>query len=1514
MQWAIHTTDDPRKFMTVKSGEYVLAIPDYSQQARHSAERTKDEDSMSCGSNQKNVAAFKKVIMKLSGKVQWLAGLVFERHSAGDKRSFDFEPHYNVVLRNAQHIDKQNRVVGLDPLPCSNQSLTSSSSQDYDAFRGFRSQHIHLSIAVTAPYDREWSFTNLKASHSYNTVHLSPRFFTHFFDWWSLFSGVMSLPIRQGRLWRGPEKTSKKFGRHLATIKYNLLLSPLFVAHVYKHKDAEDYAEDVVSATGLKLRLDSFMLDLHQRREWFDTVVKGKSKQTRTSGMRINEGQLDFINADLRAVSANIGGTNADDLLKTSDEALALYQQTVHKVDMSRFIIPDYDNSWVDVDDFVELDWVLPSDSSPETRILPLAFTPRLTYFRQTDHGGAINGDETRTSPFGDEPSHYCVMSQDNDPRRVQMELLRERIDSITKQIESHTRLMGEQELRVVRDGDQDSGLKRDHDLLIQQGRELRAKHDFLLAGLARLAGERPSATGTVPRSSAGQDSETHSSTSYAAAEAKAHDALDHLFPSSQEEFASDFNNRFMIHNIQLKWNNSLRNIILRYGHQVSQRRGFIYYMSRRAVKFILDIVDEQSRSKSQRSLGSEHTGSSQASSIDSQYNDKDQEEVVKDRIDQLLNDAKRFVDAEDRMADGNRRDSRCSTASSGKNLSEDFVPQNSYHVRLIAPQIQLQSEKNTKASAIVSAKGMQLKVVSIMDKARISDDVSGLVQRQFSLDMEGAQFFVTTQKRLYKLLHLYSGNTYGNEPGSSWPPWVSLEAMFDFELNPFGFERIIQKTSATLRYKKYNTLRLKYNEEVASAEGVPKSQSDRAESRIDHLSVDFPRIRATCDSAQYYALYIIVLDLLLYSEPREKVRSERLEKIMLASDFSDLRGAPEIASSLQERIRQLEDIKNHFQINAQYLDRQGWQDRVSLEKDLASCEDELFFIMKAITTSQSQRKNDDRQTTRSKGLFRWCLTASEVVWNLMRAKEEPLLEFQLKHALYERIDNSDGSNHTAMEIGRIHGLNLLSNALYPEMIGPYQDPNPRNSLQRDDQKMIKVHWYMLEAIAGIPVLEQFQVTLFPLKVQLERELGKQLFEYMFPGVQSSAFEYKNFSPFVIKNMQPLDDEADSEAEEAANALNPESSTQQSFQSNPSSMSSRAAIGHMMEPARGLPHNEPIPCTIYKPTGLGIRAEHQYLNLFKHTNSSTSRLGINRAPRQKKSLDSLPLSTKQASDRSSTNLSSMNLDESRRRFGHPHSFSKDRTERGKREQASDELSQMMSRANNYMTLAHVKLDSVVICLSYKGKGDRNLEDLHDFVFRMPVLEYRNKTWSNLDLALRLKKDFIRALISHTGAIIGNKFHHRPNRQRQMRLREPTSSSLMLSNHESLVSTPNTSETGSLISSTPRMERSISPRRSFASTSRRSPPLVRTDSFTSSFHSSTASSLTTPMNPSTKPVRAQTFNGGPSLISNAFSRHFSGEHNNRGRHTREGSAEESDQENTKKKAVLLLGRKILGSLS
>ncbi|QQK42440.1 UPF0648 protein [Penicillium digitatum] len=1415
VQLDVHTSDNPMEFITVTSGEYVLAIPDYSAEARWANEATTEElDNSSASSEQKNAAHFKKVIMKLSGDVKWSAGLVFERDVENDARSFSSKPHYEVVLKNPEFVEPLQR-------------------SHYDAYRGFRSDHIHLSVSIIAPHNRDWASDNVQPSSSYNTIHLSPRFFTHFFNWWSLFSGVMSLPVRQGPLWPGVTKASKKFNRHLATVKYQILLAPLFVAHIYKHKDREDYAERFVTATGLKVRLDCLKLDIHQRREQIQIHAGGRSKQTATSAMRMNQAEIDMQSADFRAVSASIEGTTPEDVERNKDDIISSFQQPVPSVDLSRFTIPDHNLDWVDMDDFVEPDWILPQESNPRTQILPLAFTPRFTYIRNTDHGD-VGPDETGYSTFGNEPTHECVMSETNDPRRVQIELVKDRLAIVEAQVRNYERTIGEMELKLMKDVDNNADLKAEHELFLRQSESLARRRKFLTTTLNRLErnttrDERTPYGDTLGKHVAPSTASFRTGRTGQYAESTIDGrslGLDGLYSSGNDEFSSDFDNRFMIHNVQLKWNNSLRNIILRYSHQVSQRRGFIYYMSRRAVKFILDIVEEQDKNeRKQPKMPKTQTRSSN----NDEDEEEEEEEEVGQRIEQLLNDAKRYVNVEEdepseiKPQSESNPQSSSNSDNSSENIVPEFTPQNSYHLRLIAPQIQLLSEKNKKSVLLVAAKGMELKVVSIMDKARVSDDVSGLVQRRFSLEMDGAQFFVATQKKLMANLQFYAGNKYGNAPGSAWPPWLTLEAMFDFEMNPFGFSRIVQKTSATLRYDKFNNLRLKYNEEVVKGQQGP--HPDEQEDRIDSISVDFPHFRAICDSAEYYSMYIIVLDLMLYSEPLEKVRNERLERIMLTSDFSDLRGAPEMVFKLQARIRQLEEIKEYFQINAKFLDKQGWEDRLALERDLSQCEDELFFMMKAITTSQRRMEPSSSRASGVHGLLRWSISASEVVWHLMKETSEPLIEFQLRNASYERTDNTDGSNHNLVSVERLFGLNLLPDAIYPQIIAPYLD-----GARTLDDFMLRVKWHMLEAVAGIPVLDNFEVSMFPLKVQLERELGQKVFEYIFPNVGSSAFEAGGFSPSMIKNVQTLQGSDEEDDYEGLNGSPRTRST--SIDGDSSSVDSVAipkgpgSIELRLQPTLSLSDETKSRHRGGHLKGLVMTPIHQDSNRLgvSETALKTGRPATTGGLSKMKSVDSLRMLTKQPTERSLSSHSAS--EDSRKKFG----MSKASNKGGKSKEPTDDLSQMISRASNFMTLARVKVNDVVLCVSYKGKGEHNLEDIHDFVFRLPVLEYSNKTWSNLDLALRLKKDVIKALISHAPAILGNKFsHHRPSRQQKKRFRELASSSQILPSTSNMTN-PSSSQAQSLASYDSNSDYSESPSRK--SIQSNASPLARTTSLNS----------------------------------------------------------------------------------
>lgn len=116
VQLSLAEDEDPRNFMVVKSGSYVLAIPDLGHYARQEADMeqpTARFEGSSSISSYRQLAIFKKTIMKLNGNVRWVAGLVFERNLDGGGRSFKFSPHYDIVLKHPKHAQPQDGKVSI---------------------------------------------------------------------------------------------------------------------------------------------------------------------------------------------------------------------------------------------------------------------------------------------------------------------------------------------------------------------------------------------------------------------------------------------------------------------------------------------------------------------------------------------------------------------------------------------------------------------------------------------------------------------------------------------------------------------------------------------------------------------------------------------------------------------------------------------------------------------------------------------------------------------------------------------------------------------------------------------------------------------------------------------------------------------------------------------------------------------------------------------------------------------------------------------------------------------------------------------------------------------------------------------------------------------------------------------------------------------------------------------------------------------------------------------------------
>jgi hypothetical protein len=266
---------------------------------------------------------------------------------------------------------------------------------------------MHGSLSIICPRDPS-------SKDTYNTVHLSPKAFSHFFSWWKLFSGVMSIPLRQGPLYPSVERPPKKFNRHLVTIKYQLDLAPLYLAHVYRHKDSTDYSKHTTTVTGIKARIDRLLLDVHQRKEEKVIILKELQTRRRALHMGINSARVDFESTDLRALAATFKDCTAEELHELSKNRRMRDNQEgwgTKTIDL----VNDNDLDWIDPDDFVEVDVVL-SNVEPTGRIWPLAYGSRFTYLRSTDAASERKTDKSGGSDsvswhFGSEDSHHCLMS-----------------------------------------------------------------------------------------------------------------------------------------------------------------------------------------------------------------------------------------------------------------------------------------------------------------------------------------------------------------------------------------------------------------------------------------------------------------------------------------------------------------------------------------------------------------------------------------------------------------------------------------------------------------------------------------------------------------------------------------------------------------------------------------------------------------------------------------------------------------------------------------------------------------------------------------------------------------------------------------------------------------------------------------------------------------------------------------------------------------------------------------------
>lgn len=273
-------------------------------------------------------------------------------------------------------------------------------------------------------------------------------------------------------------------------------------------------------------------------------------------------------------------------------------------------------------------------------------------------------------------------------------------------------------------------------------------------------------------------------------------------------------------------------------------------------------------------------------------------------------------------------------------------------------------------------------------------------------------------------------------------------------------------------------------------------------------ISVECDKFSVSANPDHFAAIYNVVTDLLLYSDPLQKSRSKKLEAIVFTHDFSNLSGATEIVMDLQQRIRALGDLAQQYQVHLDELDDDGRYELFVARAEFTRLSNELNLVVLAITRAQDF--NGVAKTVSKTAGIQFEARASELVWHMLDKSDTPFTKFSVKGVEFSWISKQDSSISNRLVIKDLKALNSSPEQIFAEIIAKHEHV-PDHELCKVDV-FAAILWNALAPVGGISIVEQFELHLHPIRLQLEHRVGRQILDYIFSQRRSKPVDEEDDS------------------------------------------------------------------------------------------------------------------------------------------------------------------------------------------------------------------------------------------------------------------------------------------------------------------------------------------------------------------------------------------------------------------
>jgi hypothetical protein len=742
---SINSNNKSEDFLIVESKVFEMGVPVFDPS--HLANPL---NSSSCHALNAQIA---KVILRLTSKpIIWKLGFVFERNINNEsnvkpgsiERTRIFRPHYDVSLKNPTTF------------------VNEEEKEFWDSYEGWRSHYIYLALSVYSRDDNKCKeIPSVPLGSAYNSLYLSPMSFFYFFFWWNSFKSSLGLPIRGGEMFKNKflsDKKAPKFGKSIFGISYNLDLSPLYLTHVYQHSSTGKNGSKV-AFTGLKCFVKSFTMDLHQcRREVI--ILDDKTKTvSREYNLKMDKGLVDFVDADLRILTAVFNQTSATGLLERQ-LGLDKTNTSISESDSSSSHSEDYmDRVWYDHNDFVELEAQKIPDEEPKWKVYEFASSPRFYYVRD-------NPSAEVDYPFDyiETQTHRCQLG-DRDLSKAASDLVDIRLVEIEDQINFYkvqiNDLLSKPKNQFVEKtlNQHNSDLQELHHRL----HVLRCLKDSFSEGIFPDYDE-------FLNDQEVSDDEVLYELSKVTSRVSSHLSRSKSKISNVPLQSSNYRNRFSVYAVNVKWTKFVKSGFFRYLENLKDRRFLKFSMSQQALNLARDLS----------ALDPELNGKSDLSFLKSNPEvEFEQSKDLLDDFDQILHDTTGLAEAE----------------------TDD-----SYLLKFILPQIAITTDTNRCVLVTANKIALRSVIVKGFDFDEFADEITLPMETRNGLTLtESFIYCLERENILTNKYRLFTPKSF------CWPPKLPLEMHY----TPISLDECIvaQNISCVLLYTQPNTLHYSKND-----------------------------------------------------------------------------------------------------------------------------------------------------------------------------------------------------------------------------------------------------------------------------------------------------------------------------------------------------------------------------------------------------------------------------------------------------------------------------------------------------------------------------------------------------------------------------------------------------------------------------------------------------------------------------------------------------------------------------